>query len=137
VAAGNDAMSESEHLKEILAHERIWRRLYDRAKVALDRFSQQEDGGKLGYWIVSDDWGSDFLQIEVTDLRLLRRDAMGALKRVLDDFPGWQIAVRIFALDTEPPLPRMGLLISDGQVFHDLKREYLPEEIRHITYEGI
>jgi hypothetical protein len=25
-------------------------------------------------WIVSDDWGPDFLQIEVTDLRLLQRD---------------------------------------------------------------
>ena len=130
-------MSESEHLKEIQAHERIWRRLYDRAKVALDRFSQQEDGGKPGYWIVSDDWGPDFLQIEVTDFRLLQRDAVGALKQVLDDFPGWQIIMRIFALDTEPPLPRMGLLISDGQVFHDLKREYLPEEVQHITYEGI
>lgn len=130
-------MSESDHLEEILAHERIWRRLYDRAKLALDRFSQQQDGGKLGYWIVSDDWGPDFLQIEVTDLRLLRRDAIGTLKRVLDDFPGWQIAVFIFALDTEPPRPRMGLLISDGQVFHDLKRELLPEEVRHITYEGL
>jgi hypothetical protein len=121
-------MSESEHLKEILAHERIWRRLYDRAKVALDRFSQQQDGGKLGYWIVSDDWGPDFLQIEVTDLRLLRRDAIGALKRVLDDFPGWQIAVWIFALDTEPPLPRMGPLISDGQVFHDRSANICPKK---------
>ena len=130
-------MSESEHLEEIYAHERIWRSLYDKAKVELDRFSQQEDGGRLGYWIIPDDWGPDFLQIEVTDLRLLHRDAVGALKRVLDDFPGWQIAMFIFAPDTEPPLPRMGLLISDGQVFHDLKREYLPEDVRHITYEGI
>lgn len=70
-------------------------------------------------------------------MRLLQRDAVGALKRVLDDFPGWQIIMRIFALDTEPPLPRMGLLISDGRVYNDLKREYLPEEIRQISYEGI
>jgi hypothetical protein len=130
-------MSESEHLKEILAHERIWQSLYDRATVVLDRFSQLEENGKAGYWIVGDDWGPDFLQIEVTDFRLLHRDAVGALKQVLDDFPGWQIIMRIFALDTEPPLPRMGLLISDGRVFHDLKREYLPAEVRHITYEGI
>ena len=130
-------MSESEHLKEILAHERIWRSLYDRAKVALDRFSQQRDGGKLGYWIVSDDWGPDFLQIEVTDLRLLQRDAVGALKRVLDDFPGWQIIMRIFALDTEPPLPQMGLLISDGRVYNNLKREFLPPEFRQLNWDGI
>jgi hypothetical protein len=130
-------MSESEHLKEILAHERIWRRLYDRAKLVLDRFSQQEDGGKLGYWIISDDWGPDFLQIEVTDLRLLHRDAVGALKRVLDDFPGWQIVMFVFAPDTEPPLPRMGLLISDGRVYNDLKREFLPPEFRQITYESL
>jgi hypothetical protein len=130
-------MSDSEHLKEIQAHERIWQSLYDRAKVVLDRFSQQRDGGRLGYWIVSDDWGPDFLQIEVTDLRLLQRDAVGALKRVLDDFPGWQIIMRIFALDTEPPLPRMGLLISDGRVYNDVKREYLPPEFRHINWDGI
>ena len=130
-------MTESEDLEEIYAHERIWRSLYDRAKVELDRFSQQRDGGRLGYWIIPDDWGPDFLQIEVTDLRLLQRDAVGALKRVLDDFPGWQIALFIFAVDGEPPLPRMGLLISDGRVYDDLKREYLPEDVRHITYEGI
>jgi hypothetical protein len=130
-------MSESEDLEEIYAHERISRSLYDRAKVVLDRFSQEREKGKAGYWIIPDDWGPDFLQIEVTDLRLLQRDAVGALKRVLDDFPGWQIALFILAVDGEPPLPRMGLLISDGQMFHDLKREYLPEDVRHVTWEAI
>jgi hypothetical protein len=119
------------------AHERIWRSLYDKAVAALDHFGKIDCFGKADYWIVDDDWGPDFLQVEVTNMRLLRRDAIGALKRVLDDYPGWQIIVRVFARDMEPPLPPMGLLISDGRVFHDLKREYLPEEIRQITYEGI
>src|SRR5882672_11092031 len=125
-------MSDSEDLDD--THERTWRSLYDRATAALDPFGKIDCFGKADYWIVDDDWGPDFLQVEVTNMRLLRRDAIGALKRVLDDYPGWQIIVRVFARDMEPPLPPMGLLISDGRVFHDLKREYLPEEIRQITY---
>ena len=127
-------MSESERLKEILAHERIWQSLNDKATKALNAFGVKDYRGRADYWIIDDDWGPDLLQVEVKNLRLLRRDAIGALKRVPDDYPGWQIAVQVFARENEPPLPPMGLLISDRQVFDDLKREYLPPEFRQLTY---
>jgi hypothetical protein len=130
-------MSESERLKEILAHERIWQSLNDKATKALDAFGVKDYRGRADYWIIDDDWGPDLLQVEVKNLRLLRRDAIGALKRVLDNYPGWQIAVQVFARENEPPLPPMGLLISNRQVFDDLKREYLPPEFRQLTYEDI
>ena len=135
MVAGNDVMSNSEDLDD--THERIWRSLYDRAVVALDPFGKIDCFGKADYWIIDDDWGPDFLQVEVTNLRLLRRDAIGALKRVLDDYSEWQIIVRVFARENETPLPPMGLLISDGRVFDDLKREYLPPEFRQLTYEDL
>jgi hypothetical protein len=130
-------MSESERLKEILAHERIWQSLNDKATKALDAFGVKDYRGRADYWIIDDDWGPDLLQVEVKNLRLLRRDAIGALKRVLDDYPGWQIAVQVFARENEPPLPPMGLLISNRRVFDDLKREYLPPEFRQLTYEDL
>jgi len=125
------------HLEEMRAHERVWRGLYDRAAAALEPFAQMDSFGKADYWIVEDDWGPDLLQVEVFDLRMLRRDAIGALKRVLDDYPGWQIVVRVFARGGAAPLPAMGLLITDGRVVDGLKREYLPEEFWRWSYEGI
>jgi hypothetical protein len=127
-------MSQSENLD---AHERIWQSLHDKATAALDAFGTKDYRGRADYWIVDDDWGPDLLQVEIKNPRMLQRDAIGALKRVLDDFPGWQIIVRVFARKGEAPLPAMDLLISDGRVFDHLKRDYLPAEFRQLTYEGL
>ncbi len=124
-------------LEQLRAHERIWRGLYDKAAAALDPFGKMDSFGNADYWIVDDDWGPDILQVEVRDLRMLRRDAIGALKRVLGGYPGWQIVVRVFARGTATPLPAMSLLISGGGVVDALKREYLPEEFRQLTYDDI
>src|SRR4051812_6425808 len=130
-------MSDSKHRNEILVHERIWQSLNDKATEALNAFGTKDYRGRADYWIVDDDWGPDLLQVEVKNPRLLQRDAIGALKRVLDDYPGWQIAVQVFAPQNEPPLPPMGLVISDGRVLDDLKRDYLPPEFQQLTYEAL
>jgi hypothetical protein len=130
-------MGERENLDRIRAHERIWQSVHDKATAALDAFGTKDYRGRADYWIVDDDWGPDLLQVEINNLRMLQRDAIGALKRVLDDYPGWQIIVRVFARKMEAPLPPMGLLISDGRVIDHLHREHLPPEFRQLTYEGI
>ena len=130
-------MSDSEPTNQILAHERVWQSLNDKATEALNAFGTKDYRGWADYWIVDDDWGPDLLQVEVKNPRLLQRDAIGALKRVLDDYPGWQITVQVFARQNEPPLPPMGLVISDGRVVDDLKREYLPPEFQQLSYEGL
>ena len=130
-------MSESENLDRIRAHERIWQSVHDKVTVALDAFGTKDYRGRADYWIVDDDWGPDLLQVEINNLRMLQRDAIGALKRVLDSYPGWQIIVRVFARKGEAPLPQMGLLISDGRVFDHLNRDHLPAEFRQLTYEGL
>jgi hypothetical protein len=137
VAAGNEAMSESEQVREIRAHQRIWQSVHDKATAALDAFGTKDYRGRADYWIVDDDWGPDLLQVEINNPRMLRRDAIGALKRVLDVYPQWQIIVRVFSRKDEAALPPMGLLISDGRVFDHLNRDYLPAEFRHLTYEGL
>jgi hypothetical protein len=129
-------MGERENLDRIRAHERIWQSLNDRATEALDAFGKKDYRGRADYWIVDDDWGPDLLQVEIKNPRMLQRDAIGALKRALDDYPGWQIIVRVFARQGEAPFPPMGLLISDGRVIDQLHREHLPPEFRQLTYEG-
>jgi hypothetical protein len=130
-------MMERESLDRIRAHERIWKSVYDKATAALDAFGTKDYRGRADYWIVDDDWGPDLLQVEINNVRMLRRDAIGALKAVLDDYPGWQIVVRVFERKGEAPLPQMGLLISDGRVVDHLKRDFLPAEFRKLTYEGL
>src|SRR3954454_25121689 len=119
-------MSESEKVREIRAHQRIWQNVHDKATAALDAFGTMDYRGRADYWIVDDDWGPELLQVEINNPRLLRRDAIGALKRVLDAYQGWQIIVGVVSRKGEAPLRPMGLLISDGRVFDHLNRDYLP-----------
>jgi hypothetical protein len=45
-------MSESHDLKRILAHERIWQSLNDKATQALDAFGVKDYQGRADYWSV-------------------------------------------------------------------------------------
>jgi len=118
-------------------HELVWRGLRDKASEVLDAFGKKDCLGKADYWIVDDDWGLDFIRIEVQNLQLLARVVVGKLKGTLGDFPGWHIAVRVDVPGKEKTWPLMGILIFRGRVIDHLKREYLPAEFRHISYEGI
>jgi hypothetical protein len=135
VAAGNDVMSQSKNLDN--AHERIWQSLHDKATEVLDVFGKKDYRGRADYWIVDDDWGLDFIRVEAQNLQMLRPVVVAGLKRVLVDFPGWHIAVRVDVPGTEETWPLMGILIFRDRVIDHLKREYLPAEFRQIIYEGL
>jgi hypothetical protein len=107
-----NVMSDSEHIEEIRAHQRIWQGVHDKATAALDAFGAKDYRGRADYWIVDDDWGPDLLQVEINNPRMLRRDAIGALKRVLDAYPQWQIIVRVFSRKDEAALPPMGPFLT-------------------------
>ncbi len=119
------------------AHQLVWRDLHDKASEVLDAFGKKDCLGKADYWIVDDDWGLDFIRVEVQNLQLLARAVVGKLKHILADFPGWHIAVRVDVPGKEKNWPLMGILIFRGRVIDRLKREYLPAEFRHISYEGM
>jgi hypothetical protein len=119
------------------AHQLVWRDLHDKASQVLDAFGKKDCLGQADYWIVDDDWGLDFIRIEVQNLQLLARAVVGKLKHILADSPGWHIAVRVDVPGKEKTWPLMGILIFRGRVIDHLKREYLPAEFRHIRYEGI
>ena len=128
-------MSQSKNLDD--AHARIWQRLHDKATEVLDAFGKKDCLGQADYWIVDDDWGLDFIRVEVQNLQLLRPVVVGKLRHILADSPGWHIAVRVDVPGKEKTWPLMGILIFRGRVIDHLKRDYLPAEFRHISYERI
>jgi hypothetical protein len=118
-------------------HELVWRSLHDKASEVLDAFGKKDCLGQADYWIVDDDWGLDFIRVEAQNLQLFRPVVVGKLKRILADFPGWHIALRVDVPGKEESWPLMGILIFRGRVIDHLKREALPAEFRQISYEGL
>ena len=130
-------MAEEDDLEEIRVHERVWQGLHDKATAALDAFGKKDYLGKADYWIVDDDWGLDFLRVEVQNLQMLRPVVIGALQRILAGYPGWHVAVRIDVPGKEKSWPLMGLLVFQDRVIDHLKRDFLPEEFRGIDFSNI
>jgi hypothetical protein len=119
---------------EIDAHQRVWKSLFDRASAALDAFGRKGYRDADDYWIVDDDLGWDVLQVELQDAILLRRDLVHALQALLVDYPAWIITLNV-GLRGRKDAPGMGLLIYPDRIVDDLKREYLPEQFRHMRFE--
>src|SRR4051795_4425752 len=100
-------MSESHDLERIRAHELTWQRLHDNATEVLDAFGKKDYRGRADYWIVDDDWGLDFIRVELQNLQLFQPVVVERLKQLLADFPGWHIAVRVDAPSTGESWPLM------------------------------
>jgi hypothetical protein len=132
----NEAAGQSDDHDE-QAHERVWQSLHGKAAEVLDAFGKQYYRGRADHWIVDDDWGLDFIRVEVQNLQLMRTVVVDRLKQILVDFPGWHIAVRADVPGTEEAWPLMGILIFSNRVVDRLERDYLPAEFRQISYEGI
>jgi hypothetical protein len=135
-APANEAVDPNDD-RDAHAHQLVWRSLHDKATEVLDAFGKKDFRGRAGYWIVDDDWGLDFIRVEVQNLQLLRSVVVGKLKQILGDSPGWHIAVRVDVPGKEESWPLMGILIFRGRVVDHLKREVLPAEFRQISYEGL
>jgi hypothetical protein len=106
------------------------------ATEVLDAFGRKDYRGRADYWIVDDDCGLDFIRIEAQNLQMFRPVVVDGLKRILVDFPGWHIAVRVDVPGTEKTWPLMGILIFRGRIIDHLKREHLPAEFRSLRSDG-
>lgn len=116
-------------------HHLVWKSLHDKTSEILDSFGRKGCLGQGDYWIVDDDWGLDFIRVEVQNLQLLRPVVVGRLKQIVREFPGWHIAVRVDVPGKEKSWPLMGVLIFRGRVVDYLQRDLLPKECRGWRYE--
>lgn len=114
-----------------------WQILYDGIIRTFQVLGARKDGfGKGDYLLVDDDYGHYRHILEVQNLNLLRPEAIAALQGLLKGYPDWEIAFRVAVVGKENDWPAMGLLIHDDEIIDDLHREFLPEELRNVTYPG-
>lgn len=114
---------------------REWQELYDNVQGVLRPLGHEDGAGRGDYWVLDDNWGPDvnYQQVLVFNLDLIRPEIVSALRRLLNDYPDWQIAMAI-DVPTEA-WPSMGLTIRKHEIIDGLKREYFPPEYRGFQYE--
>jgi hypothetical protein len=70
-------------------------------------------------------------------LSLLKPHIIRSLRDLLADHPNWSISVAVDIPGTEESWPGMGLMIYGDEIVDELRREFLPEEFRNVTYQDI
>lgn len=128
-------MSEEYDLGAIRAHERVWQGLHDKATEVLNAFGKKDYRGRADYWIVDDDWGSDVLQLEFQNLKMLKLPIIRLLQGLLADYPEWMMTIHVQS--PEESAPGMGLIIYPDEVVDELRRDFLPEEFRNVIFGTI
>jgi len=113
------------------AHERTWKRLCDEAEEILKDLVREGIIGDSDYWLVDEDWGWDVLQIELP-LTLVWTSLAGRLQAILVRYPEWWITIRV--ADRPEGWPGMGVVVSRDRIIDDLKREFLPANLRDMTF---
>jgi hypothetical protein len=114
-----------------------WQELYERVQRVLRPLGHENASGRGDYWVLDDNWGPDvnYQQVFVFNLDLIRPEIVSALRRLLHDYPDWQIAMAIDIPDKGQAWPEMGLTIRRHEIIDGLKREYFPPEYRGFHYD--
>jgi hypothetical protein len=113
-----------------------WRVLHDRITETLDRFGKKDALRRGDYWLVDKDRGGYCQKLDFQNLSLFQPHVIKLLQGLLAGCPEWEIVVSADVVGTEKEWPPMTLIIQDDKITDDLKREFLPEEFRNISYEG-
>ena len=125
-------MSEEYDIEAIRAHERVWQTLHDKATGVLNAIGKKDYRGRADYWIVDDDWGSDLLQLEFQNLKMLRPSIIKLLQGLLADYPEWMMTIHVQS--PQENAPGMGLIVYRDEVVDELQRDFLPEEFRSVIF---
>jgi len=116
--------------------EREWEILHDRIDALLGRFGTKNAFRRGDYWIRDDNWGLHEHSIEIQNLALLEPAIVESLRRIVSDYPDWEIVVSVDVPGTENAWPRMGIVVQPNKIIDGLQRDFLPEPFRSLHYEG-
>jgi hypothetical protein len=116
--------------------EREWESLFRRIAALLKRFGTQDAFGRGDFLLVDDNYGWKLQKIEVQRLHMLRPEIVKNLRRLLREFPDWEITIAVDVPGTESTWPNMGVIIRSHEVVDGLQREYLPDEFQMMEYDG-
>lgn len=119
--------------EEVRAHEAVWQKIYDAVDVVFSDLQHQGMIGEEEYFIVEDDWGWNIVQTEIVISHLWPQIAR-RFQSILTDFPDWAITMQVMREDTNKQ-PGMGVYVLVDRFKDELKREYLPEDLRGLTFD--
>lgn len=84
------------------------------------------------YFVVEDDLGWDIVETELVFSPLWPRIAR-RFQLLLADFPDWRITMQVMKKYTDKQ-PGMGVIVSVSGIKDELRREFLPAELRDMTF---
>jgi hypothetical protein len=116
--------------------ERQWAELYPRIRDVLQRHGEEDVAGeRRDYHLIDDNLGFHRLRIETEELKFITPVVVESLQQQLNGYPDWEIVMAIASPD-KAVRPGMILIIRDDEIIDGLQRQYLPDELRTIQYEG-
>ena len=124
---------DEEGLEEYRAHETIWQKIYDAVGAVFSDLQRQGMIGERDYFVVEDDWGWNIVQTEIVISHLWPQIAR-RFQSILADFPDWAITMQVMKKYTDKQ-PGMGVYVLVDRFKDELKREYLSEEFRNLTFD--
>jgi hypothetical protein len=116
--------------------DREWNILFDRVNETLRRLSEANAFGIEDYWILDDNWGHLRQEIEIRNLNLLKPHIIKSLQSLVSDYPEWEIAIGVDIVGTYKDWPAMGVIVRHDEIVDGLQRQYFPQELQTIAYEG-
>ena len=119
-------------LEAIRAHEAIWRTLHAPVVEVLREFCEQGMLKERDYFVVEDDLGWDIVETELVFSPLWPRIAR-SFQLLLADFSHWRITMQVMRKYTDKQ-PGMGVIVSVSGIKDELRREFLPAELRDMTF---
>jgi hypothetical protein len=127
-------MTKRDELQKMRAHQRVWQRLFRKVDTILGAHGQRGYRDGADYWIVDDDWGWDAVQVEMSNLDLLRNDLIDKLQTALRRDPDWRIMIGVYPREKSPGAPGMGLTIYCDEIVDELQRDFLPARFRDVVF---
>src|SRR5262249_16250430 len=87
------------------------------------------------YHLIDDNLDFHRQKIETEELKFIMPTVVKSLQQLLIGYPDWEIVMALASPD-KAVRPGMILVIPDDTITDGLQRQYLPEELRTIQYEG-
>ncbi len=117
----------------------IFRQLHERTEAVLQKCGRPDcmsDGTYGDFTVHSDYSGYPQVVVFINNLEMLRPQIVAELQKLVEGYPGWQIALTVAVRGHDDDWPDMGIYIRPHEIIDALQRQYFPKEFRSIEFEG-
>jgi hypothetical protein len=117
----------------------IFRQLQERIEIVLQKFGRPDympDQTYGDFTVHSDYSGYPQAVVFINNLEMLRPKIVAELQKLIEGYPGWQIALTVAVRGHDDDWPDMGIYIRPHEIIDALQRQYFPAEFRDLEYEG-